>query len=185
MVSNQQGVMRGLSLFIGDIRNCQNKEQEGKVVVKEMAKIRQKFQNRGLSGYDKKKYVWKIIYTYLLGYESDFGYEEALNLINAMKFTEKCTGYIATGIMLNERNDPKIFEPVYNSIKMDLTSGNEICECLALATLANIGSLELSKQLGEVVMKKAFGEISSTLQVRKRAIICLLSFFRRHHALYD
>lgn len=77
-----------------------------------MAKIRQKFQNRGISGYDKKKYVWKIIYTYLLGYESEFGYEEALNLINAMKFTEKCTGYIATGIMLNERNDPKIFEPV-------------------------------------------------------------------------
>ena len=121
----------------------------------------------------------------MLGYESEFGYEEALNLINAMKFTEKCTGYIATGIMLNERNDPKIFEPVVHSIKMDLTSGNEVCECLALATLANIGGLELSKELGETVMKKAFGEIRSSLQVRKRAVICLLSFFRRNHALYN
>lgn len=46
---------------------------------------------------------------------------------------------------------------------MDLTSGNEVCECLALATLANIGGLELSKELGETVMKKAFGEIRSSL----------------------
>jgi len=53
-----------------------------------MAKIRQKFQNKGLSGYDKKKYVWKLIYAhilgyYSLGYEVEFGHEEALNLINA------------------------------------------------------------------------------------------------------
>jgi len=37
------GVMRGLSLFIGDIRNCSNKEGEVKLVEKEMAKIRKKF----------------------------------------------------------------------------------------------------------------------------------------------
>ena len=42
---------------------------------------------------------------HILGYEVDFGHEEALNLINAMKFSEKCTGYIATGIMLNEKSD--------------------------------------------------------------------------------
>ena len=70
-----------------------------------MAKIRGKFQNKGISGYDKKKYVWKLIYSHILGYDVDFGHEESLNLINAAKFTEKCTGYIAMGIMLNEKSD--------------------------------------------------------------------------------
>jgi AP-2 complex subunit alpha len=51
-----------------------------------MAKIRSKFQNKGLSGYDKKKYVWKLIYAHILGYEVESGHEEALNLINAQKF---------------------------------------------------------------------------------------------------
>jgi AP-2 complex subunit alpha len=35
--------MRGLTQFIGDIRNCENKEQERKRVDKEMANIRKHF----------------------------------------------------------------------------------------------------------------------------------------------
>ena len=68
------GVMRGLTLFIGDIRNCTNKEQEEKLVEKEMAKIRKKFANKGLPGYEKKKYIWKLMYMYILGYDVDFGH---------------------------------------------------------------------------------------------------------------
>ena len=117
-----------------------------------MAKIRQKFQNRGLSGYDKKKYIWKLIYIYILGYQVDFGHEEALNLINAMKFTEKCSGYIATGILLTEKNDNRLFEKVLNAIKVDLTCGNEVCEALALSTVGNIGSLELANELGPILL---------------------------------
>jgi AP-2 complex subunit alpha len=137
------GVMRGLSLFIGEIRNCVNKEQERKVVEKEMAKIRKKFQNKGMSGYDKKKYVWKLVYMYILGYEVEFGHLEALNLINAAKYSEKCTGYIAVGILLNENNSSTELEIVINSIKADLLSGNEVYESLALATVANIGMKHL------------------------------------------
>lgn len=37
------GSIRGLQVFIGDIRACQNKEQETKRVDKELAKIRAKF----------------------------------------------------------------------------------------------------------------------------------------------
>ena len=37
------GSIRGLQVFIGDIRACQNKEQETKRVDKELAKIRGKF----------------------------------------------------------------------------------------------------------------------------------------------
>ena len=65
-------------------------------------------------------------------------------MINAAKFSEKCTGYIATGIMLNEKSDQKLFERVINAIKVDLSCRNEYCEALALSTVGNIGSLELT-----------------------------------------
>lgn len=89
--------MKGLNQFIADIRNCQNKEAESKRVEKEMAKIRQKFtKDQALDGYQKKKYVWKLLYMMTLGYDVDFGQHEATTLIAAAKFSEKYTGYVAT-----------------------------------------------------------------------------------------
>jgi len=38
-----------------------------------------------------------MLYIYILGYEIDFGHFQAANLINSSKFSEKYTGYIATG----------------------------------------------------------------------------------------
>ncbi|KAL6506444.1 hypothetical protein OROGR_024625 [Orobanche gracilis] len=82
--------MRGLSVFISDIRNCQNKEQERLRVDKELGNIRTRFKNeKGLSPYEKKKYVWKMLYIYMLGYDVDFGHMEAVSLISAPKYPEK------------------------------------------------------------------------------------------------
>ena len=91
--------IRGLNIFISDIRNCQNKEAEQKRVETEKQKIRQKFAGKtALSSYDRKKYIWKLIYIKLLGYEVDFGYKEAAMLITSFKHSEKYTGYIATSL---------------------------------------------------------------------------------------
>ena len=96
--------MRGLNQFIADIRNCPNKETESKRVEKEMAKIRQKFVgNRALEGYHKKKYIWKLLYMVILGYDVDFGIQESVTLITAARFSEKCTGYIALGMLTRLR----------------------------------------------------------------------------------
>ena len=42
-----------------------------------------------LNSYDKKKYVCKMLYMYILGWELDFGHVEAFNLISGNKYTEK------------------------------------------------------------------------------------------------
>ena len=66
--------MKGLNAFITDIRGCQNKEQESSRCEQELSKIKTQFaNNRNMSGYDKKKYVWKLLYMYILGYEIDIG----------------------------------------------------------------------------------------------------------------
>jgi AP-2 complex subunit alpha len=89
--------IRGLNIFISDLRNCPNKEAEVKRVEIEKQKIRQKFAGKStINGYDRKKYIWKLIYIKLLGHEVDFGYKEAAMLINSQKHSEKYTGYVAT-----------------------------------------------------------------------------------------
>ena len=44
--------MRGLSVFISDIRNCQNKELERLRVDKELGHIRTRFKNEKVSLFD-------------------------------------------------------------------------------------------------------------------------------------
>ena len=36
--------------------------------------------------YDRKKYVWKLLYIYMLGYEVEFGHKQAADLIPATKW---------------------------------------------------------------------------------------------------
>ena len=88
-------------MFISDIRSCSNKEAEARRVEKEMAKIRQKFSGgKNLSGYDRKKYVWKMLYMHMLGYEVDFGHEQAIQLMGSSKFSEKYTGYMSACLLV-------------------------------------------------------------------------------------
>lgn len=42
-----------------------------------------------LNGYQKKKYVCKLLYMYILGWDIDFGHLEAVNLISSQVYSEK------------------------------------------------------------------------------------------------
>jgi AP-2 complex subunit alpha len=151
-----------------------------------MAKVREKFLKGGLSPHERKKYIWKLIYAHILGYDVDFGHDVAVSLINCPKFSDKVTGYIAIGIMLNENADAILFSNCMDSIKQDLTSGHDVREALALGTLGNIGSPALAKELGGCVINKALTDSRNCpIYVRKKACLCLLSFLRRNKQIYD
>ena len=38
-----------------------------------------------LAEYDKKKYVWKLLYIYMLGHDVEFGHKQAADLIPVNK----------------------------------------------------------------------------------------------------
>ena len=178
--------MRGLNTFITDIRHCPNKETEQKRCEKELAKIRNKFaSNKGLSGYQKKKYVWKLLYMHILGYEIDFGYFESSNLINCPKFSEKYSGYVATGILVNE-NNTELYKTITGSIQSDLLSSNEINQSLALAMIGSLAPQELVENLHGDVAKIALSENSRySLFVRKKAVLCLLRIYRKYREKFN
>jgi len=170
--------MRGLSVFISDVRNCQNKEQERQRVDKELGNIRTRFKNeRGLTPYDKKKYVWKMLYIYMLGYDVDFGHMETVSLISAPKYPEKQVGYIVTSCLLNENHD--FLRLVINTVRNDIIGRNETFQCLALTMVGNIGGKEFAESLAPDVQKLLISSSCRPL-VRKKAALCLLRLYRKN-----
>lgn len=170
--------MRGLSVFISDVRNSQNKEQERLRVDKELGNIRTRFKNeKGLSPYEKKKYVWKMLYIYMLGYDVDFGHMEAVSLISAPKYPEKQVGYIVTSCLLNENHD--FLRLAINTVRNDIIGRNETFQCLALTLVGNIGGREFAESLAPDVQKLLISSSCRPL-VRKKAALCLLRLFRKN-----
>ena len=115
--------MRGLHNYITELHDAQTKEKEQLRVDKELGKIRKAFKEGKTSGYDKRKYVSKLMYTYMFGYDVDFGYTECLSLLSSNKYHEKATGYLAMQLFLNEKHE--MIPLIVNSLQDDLRSSIE------------------------------------------------------------
>ena len=190
---------RGLNNFISDLRNAKSKEEESNRVEVELAKIRQKFNpgdsklaadgsNPSLSSYQRKKYVWKLAYIHVLGYEVDFGHAEVLSLVRSKKFNEKTVGYVALSLLL--RGSDPVMGTIVETMKGDLTAApdatgkkkkgfpkNDAVQCLALCSLANISGLELIQAMHKEVQHILVLR-TSTEQVKKKSALCLLRLTR-------
>eukprot|EP00047_Mylnosiga_fluctuans_P003028 m.227075 g.227075 ORF g.227075 m.227075 type:complete len:899 (-) comp11528_c0_seq1:49-2745(-) len=169
--------MRGLSVYISDIRACKSSEAELKRINKELANIRQKFgDKKGLDGYGKKKYVCKLLFTFLLGHEVDFGHLEAVNLLSSVAFSEKQMGYLFVSVLLTENSE--LSRLIIQNCKSDLASPNELFVCLALHCIANVGGKEMAAAASREVQQLLVAP-QSPFFVKKKAALCLLRFCRK------
>ncbi|XP_034097833.1 AP-2 complex subunit alpha [Drosophila sulfurigaster albostrigata] len=168
--------MRGLAVFISDIRNCKSKEAEVKRINKELANIRSKFKgDKTLDGYQKKKYVCKLLFIFLLGHDIDFGHMEAVNLLSSNKYSEKQIGYLFISVLVNTNSD--LIRLIIQSIKNDLQSRNPVHVNLALQCIANIGSRDMAESFSNEIPKLLVS--GDTMDVVKQsAALCLLRLFR-------
>lgn len=174
--SSSNSNMRGLVQFIADLRNARARDLEEKRINKELANIRQKFKDGNLSGYHKKKYVCKLLYIYILGWNVDFGHLEAVNLISAIKYSEKQIGYLAMTLFLHEKHE--LLHLVVNSIRKDLLDHNELFNCLALHAIANVGGREMGEALSGEVHRLLIAPTSKAF-VKKKAALTLLRLYRK------
>uniref|UniRef100_A0A672ICX0 AP-2 complex subunit alpha n=1 Tax=Salarias fasciatus TaxID=181472 RepID=A0A672ICX0_SALFA len=174
-VSKADG-MRGLAVFISDIRNCKSKEAEIKRINKELANIRSKFKgDKALDGYSKKKYVCKLLFIFLLGHDIDFGHMEAVNLLSSNKYTEKQIGYLFISVLVNSNSD--LIRLINNALKNDLSSRNPTFMNLALHCIANVGSREMAEAFAsEIPRILVAGDTVDS--VKQSAALCLLRLNR-------
>jgi len=175
--------MRGLFTFIRDVRSCDGaRAKEDARVAKELAHIRNTFKEaKKVDNYSRKKYVAKLVYIHLLGYEVDFGHMEALALLSSPTYHEKQIGYMALAILLHEKHD--LLTLIVNCAKKDLESPttSEPIKCLALSAVAHIGGVEMAENMGNTVLR-ALTVGKSSASLKQRAALCLL---RLHERLPD
>ncbi|KAK7477193.1 hypothetical protein BaRGS_00031578, partial [Batillaria attramentaria] len=107
--------------------------------------------DKTLDGYQKKKYVCKLLFIFLLGHDIDFGHMEAVNLLSSNKYTEKQIGYLFISVLVGASSE--LMKLVIQSIKNDLMSRNPVHINLALHCMANIGSREMADALGQDIPK--------------------------------
>lgn len=184
---------RGLHNFIAEIRDAKSKEDERSRVDKELGNIRQKFTSSStLNSYQKKKYVWKLCYIYMLGYEIDFGHMEFISLLSSTKFQEKSVGYMAVALFLKPGDE--MMTLVINSIRNDIVGHLNFGKTLALSAISNIGGTDLAEALSADVQRLIVSpleegpsyhmgpgyeqELQNKANVCKKASLCLLRLFR-------
>ncbi|GMH55286.1 hypothetical protein TrRE_jg11905, partial [Triparma retinervis] len=169
---------RGLQNFISDLRNAKSKTDESNRVAKELANIRAKFTNsQSLSSYQKKKYVWKLVYIFMLGYDVNFGHAEVVSLVGSAKYSEKQVGYVAMSLLLKAGDS--MMNLVINSIRNDLVgSYDDAATSLALVSIANVSGIELMNAL-HVEVQRVLVSPNATPAVRKKAALCLLRLIRQ------
>eukprot|EP01084_Bolivina_argentea_P093622 168359_1 len=93
---------RGLTNFIGDIRQCTTNLEEKELIDEEVIKIENAFKNDNIGSYYNMKYIWKILYISLLGYDvpeiQSIVFERCLKLVQSSIFAEVSVSY--SGIVL-------------------------------------------------------------------------------------
>lgn len=187
--------MKGLKQFIVDLRNSKDMNEESKRINLEINNIHTKF-NSNLNGYQKKKYICKLMYIYLLGYNDvvDFGISQAKEIINCNTYQEKQLGYLAINLFDNYSNRDSIInhlnnalDSIYPSLIKDLKSENEDFNCLALNFICSHFNINDDKfnfpqqqqqpnenwqQLIDIVYSYCSSPLSSSL-IKKKACLSL------------
>ena len=145
-------MIKGLQIFINDIRDCTTKEAEAKRVDKELDKVRKKLNTKNaLTGYEKKKCIWKLLYIHILGYKIDFGLNYSCDLITSIKYSEKMAGYIAMSILFKDTNAD--VDVMINSIKNDLFNKNAFSQSMALTLACNLENTDLLNSFADPVFE--------------------------------
>ena len=111
---------------------------------------------------------------HMLGYPSHFGQMECLKLIASPKFSDKRIGYL--GLMLLMDEDQEVLTLVTNSLQVDLNDSNHYVQALAMATIANIASAEISRDLAPEIDKLMR---SPNAYIRKKAAVCAARMVRK------
>ncbi|KAG0289676.1 clathrin associated protein complex large subunit, partial [Dissophora globulifera] len=158
--------------LIKAIRACKTYADERAVIQKESAFIRTSFKEENIEL--RHVNISKLLYIHMLGYPAHFGQIECLKLAASPLFSDKRLGYLGTMLLLDENQE--VLTLLTNSLKNDLNHANMYIVGLALCTLGNIASAEMSRDLCSEV-EKLLG--SSNMYIRKKAALCAIRIIRK------
>ncbi|KAH9910057.1 Adaptor protein complex AP-1 gamma subunit [Xylariomycetidae sp. FL2044] len=166
--------MSSLKQFIRNVRAAKTIADERAVIQKESAAIRASFREESGDHNVRRNNVAKLLYLFTLGERTHFGQIECIKLLASPRFADKRLGHLATSLLLDENQE--VLTLVTNSLKNDLGHSNQYVVGLALCTLGNIASIEMSRDL--------FPEIETIIgtnnpYIRRKAALCAMRISRK------
>ncbi|KAJ5679007.1 hypothetical protein N7462_007251, partial [Penicillium macrosclerotiorum] len=166
--------------FIRNVRSAKTIADERAVIQKESAAIRASFREESHDSGVRRNNVAKLLYLFTLGERTHFGQIECLKLLASHRFADKRLGYLGTMLLLDENQE--VLTLVTNSLQNDLNHSNQYIVGLALCTLGNIASVEMSRDL--------FTEVENLMStanpyIRRKAAICAMRICRKVPDLHE
>eukprot|EP00392_Amoebophrya_sp_AT5.2_P003401 g3406.t1 len=164
--------------LIRNIRTCKTAAEERAVIAKECAAIRTAFREED-GGY-RHRNVAKLLFIHMLGYPTHFGQMECLKLIASPRFPEKRVGYLGLTQLLDENTE--VLMLVTNSIKNDMSAGNQFINGLGVCALGNVGTAEMCLALSREIEQQL--NIANPY-IRKKAALCAMRVCRKCEEMID
>ncbi|EJS44642.1 apl3p [Saccharomyces arboricola H-6] len=199
-VSNNNSAIKGLQLFIADLRSAQQAQEQERRIQSEIVKIKQHFdaakKKQGnhdrLGGYQRKKYVAKLAYIYITSNTTKlndvlFGLDQIAELLKSNSFSEKFIGYM-TLELLYEHNEvvTKINDEVNYQLTKDLSSSDDNFVMLALNFIGVVGKLTNRLAYNDDITTGVFKILrspTSSIYLKKKSALAFLALLKSNHSI--
>ncbi|EPY24278.1 AP-1 complex subunit gamma-1 [Strigomonas culicis] len=165
--------------LIRSVRKCKTADEERRLVNRECAVIREGFEEN--TPYLRSRCMLKLLYIRMLGYPTEFGQLEVVNLLSQKDFNGKRIGYLALQLLLDEKDE--VLTLAENHMKKDLSSVSSLEQMIALNAAANVASVDMSRDVFDDVMKLVE---SDSAAVKRKACLTALHIVKKvpEHAEY-
>lgn len=178
--STNQNNMKGLQMFIADLRATQRVKEHENRINSELINIRKQFDNpHSINGYQRKKYVAKLVYIYIITNTSkledlEFGLDQVINLLQSITYSEKYMAYMSLGLFIHYKPMIKnYYNNILEAVKNDLKSDDENIAALALNFIGVSGNC-LDYNLAQDVFQILHSPVTPLLLKRKSALALLV-----------
>jgi len=159
--------------LVKSIGETRSKQEEDKIIITEIALLKQHLSQPGISAKKMKEYMIRAVYAEMLGHDASFAYIHAVKLTHEKNLLAKRIGYLACNLFLHK--DHELMLLLINTMSRDLQSANHLEVCAALGSVCRLVNLEMIPAISPLVFK-LLGHPQEV--VRKKAIIAANRFFR-------
>jgi len=159
--------------LVKSIGESRSKQEEDKIIVGEIAILKQHLNQPNISAKKMKEYMIRAVYAEMLGHDASFAYIHAVKLTHEKNLMAKRIGYLTCNLFLNK--DHELMLLLINTMQRDLQSANHLETCAALTSVCRLVNLEMIPAISPAV----FNLLSHSQEsVRKKAVVAVHRFYK-------
>jgi len=159
--------------LVKSIGESRSKQEEDKIIVGEIAILKQHLSAPNISAKKMKEYMIRAVYAEMLGHDASFAYIHAVKLTHEKNLFAKRIGYLTCNLFLHR--DHELMLLLINTMQRDLGSANHIQVCSALTSVCRLVNLEMIPAISPLVFKLLSHPQEA---VRKKAVVAVHKFFK-------